>query len=321
MQEQNAWVGTIWRDWARYRIRMSPTEEEEIQNDLKEKFSEMSVAAMNFWLCKFVIEIRQKDGKPYSPDTLYQICCGLLRLVKGADQVDVNILTDDAFRPFRETLDACMKELKRTGNYQPKRAEVISVEHENMLWINNLLGDKTPQQLISTMVFYIGMFFSLRSGIEHSRLRFKPPQIELFEPPHDRAYLKYTEDVSKTNRGGLAHRRKEPKQVIHYENIDNPERCLIRLYKLYMCKCPKNCPDGAFYLKTLSNLKSDCWFCNVRISHNVLQKMVPNLFKVAGIEGHFTNHSLRATSATWLFEAQIDEQLIMQRTGRSSTAV
>ena len=45
----------------------------------------MSVVAINFWLCKFVIEVRRKDGKPYSPDSLYQICCGLLQLVKEAD--------------------------------------------------------------------------------------------------------------------------------------------------------------------------------------------------------------------------------------------
>ena len=215
-----------------------------------------------------------------------------------------------------------MKELKRIGNYQPKRAEVISVEHENTLWVNNLFGDRMPQQLISTMVFYIGMYFSLRNRIEHRCLRFKPPQIELFEPPHDRAYLKYTlMTFPKLIREALLIEEKEPKQVIHYENIDNPERCLIRLCKLYMCKHPKDHPDGAFYLKPLSNAKSDCWFCKVPIGHNVLQIMVPNLFKAAGIEGHYTNHSLRATSATQLFEAQIDEQLIMQRTWHSSTAV
>ena len=38
----------------------------------------------------------------------------------------------------------------------------------------------------------------------------------------------------------------------------------------------------------------------------------------AGFEGHFTNHSLRATG---LFEAKIDKQLIMQRTGHSSSVV
>ena len=169
-QEQNAWAVTIWRDWATYRSNILPTEEEEVQHDLKEEFSEMSMSAMNFWLCKFVLEVRRKDTKPYSPDTLYQICCGLLRLLKQADRAEVNILTDPAFHQFRETLDARMKELKCSGMYQPKRAEVISIEDENLLWDKNLLGDSTPEQLINTMVFYIGLFFSLRSGSEHRRL-------------------------------------------------------------------------------------------------------------------------------------------------------
>ena len=43
--------------------------------------------------------------------------------------------------------------------------------------------------------------------------------------------------------------------------------------------------------------------------------------KADGIPGHYTNHSLRVTSATMLYEACVDEQLIMQRKGHSSTAV
>ena len=88
------------------------------------------------------------------------------------------ILTDPIFQPFRETLDAHMKELKGIGSYKPKRADVISAVDENILWDKNLLGDETPEQLISTVVFYIGMYFSLHSGNEHRCLRFKPPQIE-----------------------------------------------------------------------------------------------------------------------------------------------
>lgn len=34
--------------------------------------------------------------------------------------------------------------------------------------------------------------------------------------------------------------------------------------------------------------------------------------------GHYTNHSLRSTSTTRLFNAHVDEQLIMMRTGHSS---
>ena len=37
-----------------------------------------------------------------------------------------------------------------------------------------------------------------------------------------------------------------------------------------------------------------------------------------GVKGHKTNHSLRATTATRLFHAGIDEQLIMERTGHHS---
>ena len=46
--------------------------------------SKMSIKAMNFQLAKFVFMVRRKDGKPYYPETLYQTCCGLLRLLKEA---------------------------------------------------------------------------------------------------------------------------------------------------------------------------------------------------------------------------------------------
>ena len=43
---------------------------------------------VNFWLAKFVLEVRQKDGKPYSPETLSDFC-GLLYLLKEADRGEV----------------------------------------------------------------------------------------------------------------------------------------------------------------------------------------------------------------------------------------
>ena len=43
--------------------------------------------------------------------------------------------------------------------------------------------------------------------------------------------------------------------------------------------------------------------------------------KSTKFDGYFTNHSIRATIATRLFEANVDEQLIMQRTIHTSSAV
>ena len=43
------------------------------------------------------------------------------------------------------------------------------------------------------------------------------------------------------------------------------------------------------------------------------------LCEQAGIKGYKTNHSLRVTAATRLFQSGMDEQLIMERTGHRST--
>ena len=72
------------------------------------------------------------------------------------------------------------------------------------------------------------------------------------------------QDVSKTNPGGMKHKI-EPKEVVHHVNERNPERCLVRLYKLYNSLCPNNRPQNAFYLTPLDNPGKDCWYKPVAI--------------------------------------------------------
>ena len=43
--------------------------------------------------------------------------------------------------------------------------------------------------------------------------------------------------------------------------------------------------------------------------------------KRISLEGRVTNHSLRATAASRLYQSNLDEQLVMERTGHHSTAV
>ena len=149
----------------------------------------------------------------------------------------------------------------------------------------------------------------LQSGQEHRALRFHPGQIELLQPAGKRSCLLYTEDVSKNNPGGLKGMSNEPKTVTHYENLDNPHRCFVHLFKLYDSKCPPDRPKDTFYLRPLKKPTGTCWYS---IGHCTLAGTVARLCKAAGIKEYKTNHSLRATTATRLYQAGVDEQLIME---------
>ena len=73
--------------------------------------------------------------------------------------------------------------------------------------------------------------------------------------------------------------------------------------------------EELFILMILAKPTGTCWYQKVPVRHNTLQTTVSQLCNSAGFDGHFINHSVRATTAMRFFEAKVDEQLITQRTG------
>ena len=67
---------------------------------------------------------------------------------------------------------------------------------------------------------------------------------------------------------------------------------------------------------------NECWYSNQPVGHNKLDTTISRMCKDAGMPGHHTYHSLRASAATQLHQSGCVEQKIMERTGhRSSEAV
>ena len=204
--------------------------------------------------------------------------------------------------------------------HERKKAEPLLLEEEELFWRKGLLGDGNPQALVDTMVVTNGIYFALCSGIrsEHRQLQSDPCQIKLVERTRHWSFLEYTEEISKNRPGGLKGRKIKHKVVHHYDNPENPERCFVRLFKLYQQLQPPDRPKNAFYFKPLKNPTTNTWFSAKPIGHNTLEKTVARLCSAAGIQGFRTNHSLRATAATRLYQAGDDEQLIMETTGYQS---
>ena len=301
----------LWNEWRKYRYDKT--------GDVIKPLVDLDHTELEHWLIRFILEVRKKNGSEFPANSVHHICCGLMRHLRWNGQATIDFFKDEQFVNFRASLDSEMKRLQSNGTGLKKRqAEVLTEDEEDLLWKKGLLGDKTPQALLNTIIFYNGLYFALRSGKEHRQLRSDPCQIEVIERPGERSYLKYCEDISKNRPGGLKGRKIQPKTVLHHSNAENPERCFVRLFKQYVVLCPETKPANAFYMQPAANPSEKCWFSNRPIGHSALSKTVARLCKEAGIPGYKTNHSLRATAATRLYQSGVDEQLVMERTGHRS---
>ena len=272
-RKSTAWATTTWKDWA--------TNRQTAGNEFPPKLNEITNEHLNYWLSRFVVEVRNKQGNQYQGSSLYGLCAGAQRQVRAqrrilADQgqiAEIDIFKDGSFTYFRSVLDSVLKDLHRQGiGNTTKRADCISEDIEEKLWEKNVLGDDTPAKLVDTLVFCFGLNFALRSEQEHRNLR--PDMLQLVTPPDATAYLIYTESGSKNRQGGLNERKVTNKSVKCFANDANASRCCIRLYRKYMSLRPKDSPKDVFYLKPFAKPCQDCWYYNHPIGHNVLGNTV-----------------------------------------------
>ena len=310
LADNNYCVG-VWREWRDHRLA--------VYSDNMPPIEQLSPSDLASNLSSFIFEVRKKNGEEFPPKTLHHIVCGIQRHLRMNVSSTVDFFKDSEFADFRVCLDSEMKRLQKAGHgSKTRKAEPLTTEEEELLWTKGLLGKGSPQALVDTILVMNGIYFALRSGSEHRQLRADPCQITLHERPGQRPYLEYVEDISKNRSGGLKGRKLKPKIVQHHNNPTNPERCFVELFKLYQKMCPANRPKDSFYLQPLEKPTPTCWFSCRPIGHNKLEGTVARLCRQAGIEGYRTNHSLRATAATRLYQSGIDEQLVMERTGHRS---
>ena len=275
---------------------------------------------LNFALSRFVIETKKQNGEDYPGKTLREIIlCVQMYLEKRG--IVHRFFTDPQFKELTNTVDNIMKLRAQQGiGTSVKQAQEITLDEEEMLWTKGVLGSDNPKTLRQTVFYLLGVHFALRGGKEHRNLRAgDTSQFSLHVDSEGTEYLQYCEDATKNNQGGLKHARVGHKVVRAYA-ITNKNRCVVNLYKRYLSLCPVPRPVP-FYLKELKNYTSDCWYGKQQLGVHPLEKVVSEIARDGGIPGYRTNHSLRVTAASRLYQADVDEQLIKEVTGHRSDAV
>ena len=100
----------------------------------------------------------------------------------------------------------------------------MSLNYENKLWEDGILGEDTPDRLRNTVLFLLRLHVALRAGDEHHNLHRdcpeNPSQLSLRRNESGVICLVYQENsVTKTNDGGLKHMRKDRKIMCGYIQV------------------------------------------------------------------------------------------------------
>ena len=120
---------------------------------------------LDFWLCRFIVKIRRKDGTEYPPNTLLSITSGIQRHMRENGRPETVLLaTNNMYVPtFQKAIGFRMKELTSKGvGIHSKRADPVTEMDEHKLWEASTFNLDTGNGLNYAVFFYNCKLFGFR---------------------------------------------------------------------------------------------------------------------------------------------------------------
>lgn len=266
-----------------------------------------------------MLEAKKANGDSYPPATIRNLLSGINReLTKN--KIDVAMLdkSDRRFQELHLTLDTISGELHRAGiGVKKESAKVITLEDEDKCWKEGTLGTSSPKTLQHTVFFYLGLYFVLRGVQEQhdmllSQLQRVPSDYAVYT---EDVYYLYTEFISKNNMHKFTDPRSKNKVVRCYAKPGS-DRCLVKLLDTYIQLLPAD--STHLYMRPRSTFPLEPAYCRQRVGINTIKKFVAEITTALGDDSGYTNHCLRATSVSRMYNAGIPEKMISEKSGHRS---
>ena len=163
----------------------------------------------------------------------------------------------------------------------------------------------------------------VRGGVEHTQLRrpgFNCQISNEIDENSGKEVLMYREDpLQKSNQGGLSSRSSN--KIVKVFPASDKTRCPVQLFIKYLGLLPEGKSCGKLYLCPRQKYTPSVWYCDQPYGKNKVSGTVRKLCELAKIEGKFSNQSLRATSASRMYQSDVPEQVIKEITGHKSDCV
>ena len=236
--------------------------------------------------------------------------------------------TNTSFQPLHQALNNRFRELHShcVGNSR-KQAEIITRDEEEQLQQMGVLSSESTLGLLRAVSYLNGLNFVLRGGDEHRKLKISQfAYSEVANPDNPREmihYEQYTEHGSKNHPGGSHQLNENNKVVTQFVKPELGDKCHVFLLELHLSKLPNSVFQGdVFYMKLkpcVPDSPADPWYMNIAIGHNTLSSMLKEIAKAESLDvTDKSNHSLRSTAISWMYEGRVPEKLIMEKSGHLS---
>ena len=151
---------------------------------------------LNYWLCRFISEVRRQDGNPYPPRTINQILAGLQRHILEVSPNTPKLLDKSIsiYRDLHRTCDAVYRQLHSDGiGMNVQHSEPFTIEEEGMMWKSGVLSVSNPKSLQRAIFYYVGKHFCVRGGEEQRSL--KPSQFVRNSKPDSYTYIEHCSKI------------------------------------------------------------------------------------------------------------------------------
>ena len=274
----------------------------------------------------FYASVRQKNGSEFKVSSLRAIPGAIDRYLKQPpNNKPWSIIADSEFAKANQTLNAVCKNMMKEGKVGPVvHKHPITSEQMQELFRSGQLGDsntKDPSQPLRTAWFYLTLYFGKR-GRENQR-KLTKEMLVLQTTPQGRRYYELGRDAlfsTKNHQGGL----NDPtdKSDGKMFEVINSSHCPVKTIENFLKHLnPKL--DCLFQrprelLAKCNPEKESVWYCNSPVGESTLANMMKTMSTAAGISPHLTNHCVRATAVTVLFDRNIEARQIKAVTGHKS---
>ena len=177
------WAFRLFEDWVSHSNELEGhcySVEDLLSHDDSAKVSEI--------LSLFCLDIKQQNGKPYTPKSVLQILVNLQNYAREKDKECFHFMNpkDERFTQIHTVLDNLSHKLHKQGVGANKiQARVVTVSEEEQLWQSGVMGSDTPHTLQNSVFYLCGIYLCLRGGDEHRELKITQFVIQEVDNPHN----------------------------------------------------------------------------------------------------------------------------------------